>query len=53
MEGEKFVSGSYHADNVAPIILCGITLVRSIDKIDVIKLLSPKTLEVIIVRPNI
>ena len=53
MEGEKFVSGSYHADNVAPIILGGITLVRSIDEIDVIKLPSPKTLEVIIVRPNI
>ena len=53
MEGEKFVSGSYHADNVAPIILGGITLVRSIDEIDVIKLPSPKKLEVIIVRPNI
>ena len=53
MEGEKFVSGSYHADNVAPIILGGITLVRSIDEIDVIKLPSPKTLEVIIIRPNI
>jgi len=53
MEGERFVSGSYHADNVAPIILGGITLVRSIDAIDVIKLPSPKSLEVIIVRPNI
>ena len=36
MEGEKFVSDSYHADNVAPIILGGITLVRSLNKIDVI-----------------
>ena len=53
MEGERFVSGSYHADNLAPIILGGITLVRSIDSIDVIKLPSPKSLEVIIVRPNI
>ena len=53
MEGERFVSGSFHADNVAPIILGGITLVRSIDAIDVIKLPSPKSLEVIIVRPNI
>ena len=53
MEGEKFVSGTYHADNVAPIILGGITLVRSIDEIDVIKLPSPKSLEVIIIRPNI
>jgi homoserine kinase len=53
MEGEKFVSGSYHADNVAPIILGGITLVRSINEIDVINLPSPKSLEVIIIRPNI
>ena len=53
MEGEKYVSGSYHADNVAPIILGGISLVRSTDKIDVVKLPSPKDLEVIIVRPNI
>ena len=53
MQGEKYVSGSYHADNVAPIILGGISLVRSIDKIDVVKLPSPKDLEVIVVRPNI
>ena len=53
MEGEKYVSGSYHADNVAPIIFGGITLVRSINEIDVIKLPSPKNLEVVIVRPNI
>lgn len=53
MEGEKFVSDSYHADNVAPIILGGITLVRSINEIDVIKLPTPKSLEVVIIRPNI
>ena len=53
MEGEKFVSDSYHADNVAPIIFGGITLVRSMNEIDVIKLPTPKSLEVIIIRPNI
>ena len=53
MEGENFVSGSYHADNVAPIIFGGITLVRSITDLDIIKLPSPKSLEVIIIRPNI
>ena len=53
MEGEKYVSWSYHADNVAPIILGGISLVRSTDMIDVVKLPSPKDLEVVIVRPNI
>ena len=37
----------------APVILGGITLVRSISEIDVIKLPTPKSLEVIIIRPNI
>ena len=53
MEGEKFVSGSYHADNVAPIIFGGITLVRNIDDLDIISLPTPKDLEVVIVRSNI
>jgi len=53
MEGENYVSGSYHADNVAPIILGGITLVRSLKYLDVIKLPTPKNLEVVIIRPNI
>tara|TARA_B100000989_G_scaffold270156_1_gene226066 strand:+ start:5044 stop:5973 length:930 start_codon:yes stop_codon:yes gene_type:complete len=53
MEGEKFVSGSYHADNVAPIIFGGITLVRSIYDLDVVSLPNPKDLEIVIVRPNI
>ena len=41
MEGEKFVSGAYHADNVAPIIFGGITLVRTIDDLDIIPLPTP------------
>jgi len=53
MEGEKFVSGAYHADNVAPIIFGGITLVRTIDDLDIIPLPTPKDLEVVLVRPNI
>tara|TARA_S200000501_G_C20808808_1_gene737441 strand:+ start:654 stop:1583 length:930 start_codon:yes stop_codon:yes gene_type:complete len=53
MEGEKFVSGSYHADNVAPIIFGGITLVRSIYDLDVVSLPNPKDLEIVIIRPNI
>ena len=38
MEGEALASGSAHADNVAPVLMGGITLVRSIDPIDVIQL---------------
>tara|TARA_B100001027_G_scaffold134018_1_gene92824 strand:+ start:7619 stop:8548 length:930 start_codon:yes stop_codon:yes gene_type:complete len=53
MEGEKFVSGSFHADNVAPIIFGGITLVRTIRELDVVSLPIPKDLEMIVIRPNI
>jgi len=53
MEGEKFVSGSFHADNVAPIIYGGITLVRTIRELDVVSLPIPKDLEMIVIRPNI
>ena len=42
MEGEKFVSGSYHADNVSPILLGGFTLVRSVKDLDIIKLPNPR-----------
>ena len=37
MEGEKLASGSAHADNVAPALLGGFTLVRSYTPLDVIK----------------
>jgi len=53
MEGEKYVSGSYHADNVSPILLGGFTLVRSIDELDIIKLPNPKDLIATIIRPEI
>lgn len=41
MEGEKLASGSRHADNVAPCIFGGFTLVRSTDPLDVIELDFP------------
>jgi len=53
MEGEKHVSGSYHADNVSPILLGGITLVRSVKDLDIIKLPNPKDLIATIIRPEI
>ena len=53
MEGEKYVSGSYHADNVSPILLGGFTLVRSIEELDIIKLPNPKDLIATIIRPEI
>ncbi|MBX3296357.1 MAG: homoserine kinase [Acidobacteria bacterium] len=41
MEGERLASGSRHADNVAPCIIGGFVLVRSIDPVDVVRLDFP------------
>ena len=53
MKGEGLASGSAHADNVSPILLGGITLVRSIKPVDVIKLPCPKELTAVILHPKI
>jgi homoserine kinase len=52
MFGEKVASGVKHADNVAPCILGGITLIRSIHPLDIISIPSPD-LFVTIVHPQI
>ena len=41
MEGEKLASGAKHADNVAPGIYGGFTLVRSIEPLDIVALDFP------------
>lgn len=41
MEGERVASGLPHADNVAPSLLGGFTLIRSYDPLDVIELDYP------------
>ena len=53
MEGEGVASGSVHADNVSPVLLGGITLVRSINPLDVISLPTPKELMAVILHPKI
>tara|TARA_B100000282_G_scaffold197841_1_gene144650 strand:- start:120 stop:953 length:834 start_codon:yes stop_codon:yes gene_type:complete len=53
LEGEKLACGSKHADNVAPAILGGITLVRSTKPIDIIKLPIPENLKAVIIHPKI
>ena len=50
--GEKAASGVKHADNVAPCIYGGITLIRSIFPVDIIRLSSPP-LWVTVVHPQI
>lgn len=52
MFGEKVASGVKHADNIAPCIYGGITLIRSIFPLDVVALPAPN-LHVTIVHPQI
>lgn len=52
MFGEKVASGVKHADNVAPCIYGGITLIRSIHPLDVVALSAPE-LYVTVVHPQI
>lgn len=51
--GENLASGSYHADNVAPALLGGFTLIRGYNPLDVIRIESPPDLYVAIVHPEI
>lgn len=53
MEGERLASGVAHADNVAPSLLGGFTLIRSYEPLDVVKLAYPKKLFVAVVHPQI
>ncbi len=53
MQGEVLASGSAHADNVAPCLLGGFTLVRSINPMDVVEIPSPKNLFVAVIHPQI
>ena len=53
MAGESIASGAAHADNLAPVLLGGFTLVRSIETLDIIKLPSPKDLVATIIHPKI
>ena len=53
MQGEKLASGSAHADNVAPALLGGFTLIRSYEPLDVLKINSPKDLFASVIHPQI
>lgn len=52
MNGEKLASGVKHADNIAPCIYGGVTLIRSVFPLDIVKLTVPD-LFVSIVHPQI
>jgi homoserine kinase len=52
MNGEKLASGVKHADNIAPCILGGVSLIRSIHPLDIISIPAPD-LHVTVVHPQI
>jgi homoserine kinase len=52
MHGEKLASGVKHADNIAPCIYGGITLIRSVFPLDIVSLTAPP-LFVTVVHPQI
>ena len=50
--GEKVASGVKHADNIAPCIYGGVTLIRSIFPLDIVPIVAP-ALHVTVVHPQI
>ncbi len=52
MFGEKVASGVKHADNVAPCIFGGVTLIRSIFPLDIVSISSPD-IHITVVHPQI
>jgi len=53
MEGERLACGSAHADNVAPALLGGFTLVRDTDPLDICALPTPLELVATVIHPKI
>ena len=53
MEGEFFASGAHHADNVAPCLYGGMTLIRNNSPFDVIKIPVPSDLWVVLLYPEV
>tara|TARA_R110000796_G_scaffold35017_3_gene90252 strand:- start:237147 stop:238076 length:930 start_codon:yes stop_codon:yes gene_type:complete len=53
MEGERLASGVAHADNVAPALFGGFTLVRSYNPLDIVKINTPNELYATVIHPQI
>ncbi len=53
MEGERIACGTAHADNVAPALLGGFTLIRSYKPLDIISVSCPEDLYSVVVHPQI
>jgi homoserine kinase len=53
MKGEALASQCEHADNIAPAIFGGFTLVKSVAPLEVLQLPTPKDLFAVIIHPQI
>ncbi|AEH02455.1 homoserine kinase [Lacinutrix sp. 5H-3-7-4] len=53
MKGEALASGCEHADNIAPALFGGFTLVKSISPLNILQLPTPEDLYVTIIHPQI
>ena len=53
MEGERLATGVPHADNVAPALFGGFTLVRSYQPLDIISIHTPNELFATVIHPQI
>ncbi len=53
MEGERLATGVAHADNVAPALFGGFTLVRSYEPLDIISIHTPDALYATVIHPQI
>ena len=50
LDAESAVAGR-HTDNVAPALMGGVVLVRSVDPLDIVRIASPPELRVVLVQP--
>ncbi len=50
---EGYTSGTMHADNVAPCILGGFTIIRSYEPFEVLKVEPPKNLGLVVALPDV
>lgn len=53
LEGEKLASGGIHADNIAPAMLGGLLVIRSVEPLDIIRLPVPAALRTVLIHPDL
>lgn len=52
-KAEEMISGSFHADNVAPALMGGFTVISSYDPFEVLRVDPPRNLGIVIAMPDV